>query len=226
MSEWILIAAAGALAAADTTAFFQGMIHQPLVISTLLGAALGLPAEGAYAGALLQLLWISELPIGAAVFPDVGSVSAGAAGGVLLAAEAGTGLGEAGAAALLLSIPLASAAGRLVSAQREFQGLFLPRVYRAVERGRPGLLRWYLAVGVVHSLLRGALVATGTALLVRMAASWAGGQLPAGAIPPYTLLAGMLAAGLVMVWRLLDEGALLPWVLAGAAVGTMGVMLL
>jgi len=70
LSGWIILLIAGGAAAADTTAFLQTMLHQPLVIGTLLGAALGLPIEGAYLGALLQLLWIADLPIGAAVFPD------------------------------------------------------------------------------------------------------------------------------------------------------------
>jgi len=226
LSDWILIALAGAVAAADTTAFVQGLIHQPLVICSLLGAALGLPVEGAYVGALLQLIWISDLPIGAAVFPDAGSVSAGAAGGVVLAVQGGAGLGEAGLAALALSIPLAYAAGMLVTAQRELQSRFLPRVYHAVDQGRPGLLRWYLAVGVGHSLLRGILVALGSGLLVRLAAGWLGARLLPGSVPPYTLLAGVLAAGLVLLWRMLDDRMLLPWVVAGIALGTMGVVLL
>ena len=62
MSSWILLAAFGAMAAIDSAAFFQGMLHQPLVICTLLGSAFGMPIEGAFFGALLQLLWLKRLP--------------------------------------------------------------------------------------------------------------------------------------------------------------------
>ena len=51
----MILTIAGSVAAIDTATLFQGMFNQPLVICTLLGAAVGLPLEGAYLGAFPAL---------------------------------------------------------------------------------------------------------------------------------------------------------------------------
>jgi mannose/fructose/N-acetylgalactosamine-specific phosphotransferase system component IIC len=59
-----------ALISLDHTAVGQVMISQPLVGGWLLGAAFGSPMEGLAVGALLQLLCLTELPVGASIPPD------------------------------------------------------------------------------------------------------------------------------------------------------------
>ena len=225
MSAWIILAAAGSVAAIDTASFFQGMFNQPLVICTILGAALGLPLEGAYLGALLQMLWLSELPVGAAASSDSGPASAGAAGGALLAMQSGlTDTGLAGLAVLLAAIPLAWAGGYLVRWQREIQSGFFPRVIAAVERNRPGLVRWYLLIGIGHVATRGALIAAlGAAVSLLLLQVLEVLKLE-GSIPPYTLLAGMLGIGFGVTLKLYSGPRFLPWLIGGIAAGALMLM--
>ncbi len=227
MSAWIVVAAAGAVAAVDTAAFFQGMFHQPLVICTLLGAGLGSPLEGAYLGALLQMLWLSELPVGAATYSDYGPAAAGAAGGALMVLQSGhADLGLAGLAVLLTAVPLAWVGGHIIRVQREIQSRFLPRVIASVERNRPGRVRWYILVGIGHSAIRGVVEAALTAA-VALLLLWGLKALGLeGQIPPYALLAGMLGAGLGVTLKLFSGKEFLPWLAGGVMVGIITVVVL
>jgi len=225
VSTWLILAIAGSVAAMDTATLIQGMFNQPLVICTLIGAAVGLPLEGAYLGAFLQMLWLSELPVGGAASSDSGPASAGAAGGALIAMQSGlTDMGIAGLAVLLAAIPLAWVGGHLVRWQRELQRGFFPRVIAALERNRPGMVRWYLLVGIGHSAIRGVLMALLAAalslLMIRIA-----GLLPlAGKIAPYTLLVGMLGVGLGATLKLYSGPKFLPWLTGGLVAGVLIVV--
>lgn len=59
----------GALAL-DTTVAFQMLISQPLFSCPIIGWVMGNPQLGFEMGIILQLLWISVLPIGAVTFPE------------------------------------------------------------------------------------------------------------------------------------------------------------
>jgi len=54
----------------DTTVAFQMLISQPLFASTILGWLLGDIQLGFEIGVLMQLLWLSTIPAGAAKFPE------------------------------------------------------------------------------------------------------------------------------------------------------------
>jgi mannose/fructose/N-acetylgalactosamine-specific phosphotransferase system component IIC len=224
VSAWLIIAVAGGIAAADTTALFQGMLFQPLVVGTLLGAALGLPLEGALLGGLLQLLWISDLPIGGASFPDIGPASAGVIGGVLLVGvPEPVSLGQAGLAAVICALPLAWLAGRTVIWQRRYQRGMAPRALAAVRAHRPGYLRWLLVEGITLSFVRGALFAFTAALLTGrlLPLLWSPTRLPD---PNYWLLLTVLAgAGAAQAAGLLDLRTAWPWLVAGLLLGILGV---
>jgi mannose/fructose/N-acetylgalactosamine-specific phosphotransferase system component IIC len=227
LSGWIILLIAGGAAAADTTAFLQTMLHQPLVIGTLLGAALGLPIEGAYLGALLQLLWIADLPIGAAVFPDKGPVAAGTIGAALLAIAADrAGMGEAGLAVLVLAIPLAWAGGLVVTLQREFQGRFQRAAMASFRDGGKGHIRRYLFAGIGLAVLRGILVAAVSALLLDGLVRVAGYLPHRPGIAPHVLLAGVLGLGLAQALRLFEPKAQWPWMAAGLLFGTLWAIFL
>lgn len=66
----------GGLLALDTTAILQSLISQPLAACTILGWLAGNPELGLKIGFLLQLLWLGDLPVGAAKVPEgnVGSM--------------------------------------------------------------------------------------------------------------------------------------------------------
>jgi mannose/fructose/N-acetylgalactosamine-specific phosphotransferase system component IIC len=73
--ENILIGLFGSLLLLDTTVAFQFLISQPLIACTLLGWFLGDIQLGLEIGFYLQLLWLSSMPIGAAIIPE-GNVAA------------------------------------------------------------------------------------------------------------------------------------------------------
>ncbi|MBN1407727.1 MAG: PTS sugar transporter subunit IIC [Calditrichaceae bacterium] len=60
----------GALISLDTVAVFQILISQPIVACTLIGWLSNDPMTGIHIGLLMQLIWISTLPVGAVTFPD------------------------------------------------------------------------------------------------------------------------------------------------------------
>ena len=53
----------------DTTATFQILVSQPIVACTVIGFLAGDAAMGLHIGLLLQLLWLSDLPVGATLVP-------------------------------------------------------------------------------------------------------------------------------------------------------------
>ncbi|MDZ7371560.1 MAG: PTS sugar transporter subunit IIC [candidate division KSB1 bacterium] len=80
LPEIILVSLWGGLVSMDTTAFLQIMTSRPLVTCTVVGLILGNLQLGLLIGMLLELAYISELPVGAAKFSEsnVGAVSAAA----------------------------------------------------------------------------------------------------------------------------------------------------
>jgi mannose/fructose/N-acetylgalactosamine-specific phosphotransferase system component IIC len=69
----------------DITAVGQFMISRPIVVGPLAGAVLGAPGIGLAVGALVELIWIGDLPVGAHM-PIDNTLLAGVA--TYLAAEA------------------------------------------------------------------------------------------------------------------------------------------
>jgi hypothetical protein len=173
------------------------------------------------------MLWLSELPVGAAESSDSGPASAGAAGGAVIAMQSGLAdMGIAGLGVLLAAVPLAWAGGHFIRWQHELQSGFYPRVIAGVERNRPGLVRWYLLVGIAHAFIRGVVVAV-VAAAAGMVMIRGLGLLPVeGSIPPYMLLAGMLGVGLGATFRLYSGRQFLPWLIGGVAAGIVTVVVL
>ncbi len=58
---------AGALLCLDRTAWGQLMLSRPLVAGTIIGWTGGNPQLGLLVGALLEMLWLHELPVGCAI---------------------------------------------------------------------------------------------------------------------------------------------------------------
>ena len=73
--ENVYIGLVGSLLILDTTVAFQFLISQPLIACTLLGWFLGDANLGLQIGIYLQLLWLSSIPVGAAIIPE-GNIAA------------------------------------------------------------------------------------------------------------------------------------------------------
>ncbi len=74
----LLIALAGGIIGLDRTAFGQFMISQPVVVAPLTGLLLGDPIAGLMIGAVLELIWVLDMPVGTFVPADstIAAVSA------------------------------------------------------------------------------------------------------------------------------------------------------
>ena len=83
--SFLLAAVLGGVCYLDRTAAFQMMLHRPLVVASIMGAIFGNFAAGAQVGAVLELLYIARLPVGASVPPD--DTGAAVFGGAAAAAD-------------------------------------------------------------------------------------------------------------------------------------------
>ncbi|CAN5687861.1 hypothetical protein BH23GEM9_BH23GEM9_14210 [soil metagenome] len=82
---WSLLVALGAVVALDATALGQLMLSRPLVAGSLAGGIVGMPLEGALIGALMEVLSLGILPVGAARYPETGTAAVAAVGTLGLA---------------------------------------------------------------------------------------------------------------------------------------------
>jgi mannose/fructose/N-acetylgalactosamine-specific phosphotransferase system component IIC len=83
--EVVPLALLGGLFGLDVVSFPQAMISRPIVAATLGGALSGDPAGGLLIGAVLELIALDTLPLGASRYPEWGSASV--VGGALFAAN-------------------------------------------------------------------------------------------------------------------------------------------
>lgn len=67
--DFIWVALVGTVLLLDTTATFQFLLSQPIIACTAVGWLLGDISTGMQVGLFFQLLWLSDLPVGAAIVP-------------------------------------------------------------------------------------------------------------------------------------------------------------
>ncbi|MEE9133031.1 MAG: PTS sugar transporter subunit IIC [Gemmatimonadota bacterium] len=77
--DLLLLGLLGGILGLDTVSCIQAMISRPIVAGPLAGLLLGDPVAGMYAGSLLELVSLSQLPIGASRSWDTGPASVAAA---------------------------------------------------------------------------------------------------------------------------------------------------
>lgn len=94
----------------DRTAIFQIMLSRPVVAAPLTGLVLGDTASGLLIGALLELLWLGRLPMGAAIPPDDTQISIAS---TFLAIEIGGSVSTPEPALILLTILVAMPLGKV-----------------------------------------------------------------------------------------------------------------
>ncbi len=108
--DYLLAAMVAVVAGLDRTAAFQFMISRPIVAAPLAGLVLGSPLTGLQVGALIELLWLGRLPIGAAIPPDDTQVAVGA---TAIAVSMGSVLGMAGLPLAILATVVALPLGKV-----------------------------------------------------------------------------------------------------------------
>jgi PTS system mannose-specific IIC component len=155
----------------DRTAAGQFMISRPIVAAPLTGWLLGNSMLGLQVGALLELLWLGRLPVGAAIPPDDTQVAVGST----VLAVSGAGLAglpvEAMAVlSLLIGLPLGKSGeifdrlARLWNARLLSRAEFLLDAERPVKAGRLHLVGlWHFGLASLATFA--VIVGVGTFLL-------------------------------------------------------------
>ncbi len=146
--RFLLAAALGGIVYLDRTAAFQLMLHRPLVTASLIGGIFGDFAAGAQVGAVLELLYIARLPVGASVPPDDtgAAVFCGAAAAI---ASSSIGLGSgAFTSILLLSVPCAEAGKHADRLVRRWNGRIAHLTVERVEQGDTRAVEHGLLAGI------------------------------------------------------------------------------
>ncbi len=157
--RFLLAGVLGGLCYLDRTAACQLMLHRPLVAATLMGAIFGNLAAGAQVGAVLELIFLVHLPVGASMPPDDtgAAIFAGSAAAV---ASSSIGLdGGSFTALILLSVlfaELGKAADRMV---RKLNGRIAHLTRESVDRGDLQAVEHGLLAGLTLFAASGAVLA-------------------------------------------------------------------
>ncbi len=85
LADLVALGVLGGLVALDGTALGQFMVSRPLVAATLAGALLGDATLGLAVGGVLELFYLSALPVGGARFPEGGPAAVVAAAAAVAA---------------------------------------------------------------------------------------------------------------------------------------------
>ncbi|HEX7878296.1 MAG TPA: PTS sugar transporter subunit IIC [Candidatus Eisenbacteria bacterium] len=236
-----------AWAAADTAAFGQFMVGQPLASGWLAGVIIGRPIEGLFLGGALQMLWSRLAPVGAAAYPDVGPATVGGIGSLHFWTASIRGAGEPATwserfgfvsspwewrsaldpMALMLGLGIALATGavgqRLVVAMRRHNADLGRAADAAAERGDFGGIERANLLGLTRAAGLGVVVTAGALLVGAVGATLASRvpHAPAGSPNPGVLLFWWIA--LAALGTALWSGGRRDWLwlLAGVAGGAI-----
>jgi PTS system mannose-specific IIC component len=160
--EMLLLVLLGALLGLDMVSFPQAMISRPLVAATIAGAAIGRADHGLLIGAVLELIALETLPVGASRYPEWGSASV--VGGGLYSHFADDGAGPL-VVSVLAALATAWAGGWTMVSLRRINGLVARRSRASLERGSSAAVRGVQLAGLAADFVRGGLL-TFVALLV------------------------------------------------------------
>ncbi len=155
MWETIGIALAGTIVYLDTTAIAQLMICQPIIACPLWGLIVGRPEIGLFFGVGFQLLWLGNLPVGAAKFPEgnLGAFVATALAARIPPASSGDPAWIVLTIATFIGIITAHFGAEVTPLVRRIMNGFAPRVIAAAQAGNSQRFRNIFAEAVaVHAL--------------------------------------------------------------------------
>jgi PTS system mannose-specific IIC component len=146
----------------DRTAAFQFMLSRPIVAGPLTGLVLGDAWSGLQIGALVELLWLGRLPVGAAIPPDDTQVTVAATVLSVAAVSQFDGFFIAwGFFCLLVAMPFGKLGQVFDRFVREHNTELLRRAEKGVAAGQTHAIeKWHL-LGLVHFALASLLAYVG-----------------------------------------------------------------
>jgi mannose/fructose/N-acetylgalactosamine-specific phosphotransferase system component IIC len=210
----------GTLVGLDLVSVPQAMISRPLIAGTVAGWLAGDVEAGLRIGVLFELFALDVLPVGAVRYPDYGPATIGA---VALGTGAPweLGLGVSAALGLLLAV----LGGWSLQLVRRWNARAIQRRAAALAAGESSAIRWLQYAGLLRDALRGfILTLLGLVLASTVTESV---RLDRQTAVAFTLVAigSALAAGTSGAFRSSGRGSRLKWLVAGAGVGILIVVL-
>lgn len=128
------------------------LLNRPLVLAPLVGLVLGDVTQGVMIGATLELIFMGNIKVGAAIPPDV------ITGGVLGTAFAIIS-GKGPAIALAIAVPVSILAELVISGLFVFRAVLNKRFTQYAEEGNyKGIQRLHILSGLLKPLLMGAII--------------------------------------------------------------------
>lgn len=226
-SDYIVIAILGGVTALDKSAFHM-LFGEPLIICTAAGAYLGELETGLMMGMIWQLIWMGELPIGAAKIPDG---STGALISTCIYIKFAQGYGQLSqllfTLALIIGVISAYIGGSFISDKREFHNRYLNRVDKYTEEAKPAGVESVFVIGLMEQFLSGALFASFLCLIFSTLLSFILQRVPVywDSLFNYMSTITMGIASAVIVNLFWNRKTLLPLVL-GAVLGFIFIILI
>ncbi|HEY9429781.1 MAG TPA: PTS sugar transporter subunit IIC [Gemmatimonadaceae bacterium] len=217
------VAIVGAVLGLDVVSFPQAMISRPIVAATLGGALAGDITSGLVAGAVLEMIALEMLPVGASRYPEWGTASV--VGGAM-AAEFYT-LPGAAVVAIFASIATAWAGGWSMYGLRRLNGIWVRRELGMLEAGHPGTVTGLQLRGLTADIARGFLLTLIALLLWLPLASWVLSHWTLGRTPSHVVLAAVAAAVAgSAAWRISQGVRLARWCFLGGLVAGIAILVL
>ena len=211
----------GAVLGLDVVSFPQAQVSRPLVAATIAGAFAGSPVAGLLIGAVLELIALETLPVGASRYPEWGS--AAVVGGALFAASAEMAPG-AMVVCVLAALVTAYVGGLSMVLLRKRNAVWARKRRERLEAGsRSTVVRLQIG-GLTADLVRGAIMTLLGLLAFRPVVSlalehWSMDPRLSRAVVVGT--AAAVAAG--AVWKLFHNAPHARWYLLGGVIA--GVLL-
>ena len=160
MTEWLMLPALLGLLSLDVSAVGQFMLSRPIVVAPLVGFALGQPALGLEMGALIEIIWIGDLPVGAHLPIDIMMLAGVSTAFACELSKQGTFPMEAVMTyAIGVCIPLAAVSTEAEMLLRKFHVRWVHFAQKLAAEGHTALFGWLNSVILAELFLKGFLTA-------------------------------------------------------------------
>lgn len=133
--ENVFISLVGSLIVLDTTVAFQFLISQPLIACTILGWFLGDAYLGMQIGMYLQLLWLSNMPVGASIVPEGNFASIVITALVVRYSQSNPNFYTVLIVAILYGVFISYIGGQLTKVNRKSNSYLLKKVTNDIRKG-------------------------------------------------------------------------------------------
>jgi mannose/fructose/N-acetylgalactosamine-specific phosphotransferase system component IIC len=212
----------GAVCGLDVVSFPQAMISRPIVAAVAAGALAGDAGAGLVVGAVLELIALETLPIGASRYPEWGSASV-VAGALAAAAPAGS----AGAMPVAVVAALATAwvGSWSMIALRKWNATRARAHHEELEQGSAPTVVGLQLAGLTADLLRGGLLTLIALTALRPAVDLAATRWAVNAPTSRSLVVGAAATiAVAAVWKVFHATPGTRWLFGAGLLGGLALV--